>query len=108
VLLFLIPIWLGLIGFATAFTSISNRKKRAVICTLGVILLAPEGSKSFRWEDVLTTTRRVESDSESQTSLGSYTVHCHDGRKIIFNGFAHMEDLAEAIDVQVARARQPS
>ncbi|MBO0792704.1 MAG: hypothetical protein J2P36_17400 [Ktedonobacteraceae bacterium] len=77
----------------------SNRKKRAVICTFGVAFFLHEGFGSFRWKDVLTTTRQ----SGSKRSL-TYTVYCHDGRRIVFNGLTGMYMLAEAIDVQVAHA----
>lgn len=88
---------LSIIGVA-----LSNRKKRAVVCTLGVALLLPKGSESFRWEDVLTTTHMV----ASRGGL-TYTVHCHDGRRIVFRDFSHIRDLAETINVQVAHAQHP-
>jgi hypothetical protein len=84
------------IMFITAF---SNRKKRAVICPFGVAFLLYEGFGSFRWTEVLTTTRQ----SGSKRNL-TYTVYCHDGRCIVFNGLTGIDMLAEAIDVQIARA----
>lgn len=78
----------------------SNRKKRAVICPFGVAFFLSEGLGSFRWKDVLTTTRR----SGSKSSL-TYTVYCHDGRRIVFTGLIGIYMLAEAIDIQVARTQ---
>jgi hypothetical protein len=94
----LISFVLGLIIIKVA---LSNRKKRAVICTFGVAFFLYEGFGSFRWKDVLTTTRQGGSKGGSLT----YTVYCYDGRRIVFTGLIGMYMLAEAIDLQVARAQ---
>jgi hypothetical protein len=89
-------------GLAPIFIAISNRKKRAVICMHGVAFLTSQGSVSFRWEDVLTTTRFFSSQKRF-----IYTVHCRNGWRIVFKNLSRIKDLAEAIDVHVARTKRP-
>lgn len=89
-----------ILGFIIIVIALSNSKKRVVICPFGVAFFLSEGLGSFRWKDILTTTRQ----GGSKSSL-TYTIYCHDGRRIIFTGLMGMYMLAETIDIQVARAQ---
>jgi hypothetical protein len=96
---------IGVLGFALVLGAILNRNNRAVFCTNGVAYVTPKFADAFRWEQVLTTTNKVSASSDTDTSR-TYTVHCHDGRKFAFDGtLANMDDLAEQIEVAIARQR---
>ncbi|HET8840763.1 MAG TPA: hypothetical protein VFN35_04815 [Ktedonobacteraceae bacterium] len=84
--------------------ALSNSKKLVVICTFGVAFFLDQGFGSFRWQDVLTTTRQ----GGYKGSWFSYTVYCYNGQRIVFKNLSRMNMLADAIDVSIARARYSS
>lgn len=102
-LLYLVVLLLGGMGLWYIFGAISKRNTRVVLCTHGVAYVQPSGSDSFRWQDVLTTTTTIAARGRAHQVI--YTVHCHDGRKSVFKNISSIQDLAESVDVQVARAR---
>jgi hypothetical protein len=108
------------IGLWIILSAIYNHDMRAVVCTYGVVSARPSGIDSFRWQDVLTTFHKVHVSTSTSYNQSSgyattrtsvhhtYTVHCYDGRKFIFKSpLAHVQDLGEDIEVQVARIKQP-
>ena len=72
-----------------------------------------ESADAFRWEQVLmvfnktsVSTRQNQYGGRSTRVHHKYAVHCHDGRRFVFdNSLSHVEDLAEKIEVEVARRR---
>ncbi len=97
--------------------AILNRNNQAVVCTDGVAYVTRKSADAFRWEQVLMVFNRTSvSTSETQNEYGGtststsinhkYAVHCHDGRKFVFdNSLSKVEDLGERIEVEVARRR---
>ncbi|HTK07243.1 MAG TPA: hypothetical protein VL485_08745 [Ktedonobacteraceae bacterium] len=92
---------ISIIGVWYIFKAVSDRDMRVVICTRGVAFLNGSNSGGFRWQDVLTTFY-----SAGRKKLSTYTVHCQDGRKFVFQNLSGIQKLAENIDVRVARAKQ--
>ncbi len=105
------------IGLRVFILSILNRNNQAVVCTDGVAYVTRKSADAFRWEEVLTvfnrtsvsrsTTHNEYGGTTTHTSINhKYAVHCHDGRKFVFDdSLSHVEDLAERIEVEVARRR---
>lgn len=105
-------------GLWVVFKAILNRHIRAVVCTNGVAYVMRNSADAFRWEQVLTTFHKVSvststthyqsgGTSTSTSIKHAYTVHCHDGRKFVFDStLGKVQDLAETIEVEVARRRQ--
>lgn len=105
------------VGLWIILNAILNRNIRAVVCTNGVAYVMRNRADAFRWEQVLTvfhkvsvrtnTTQYQSGGTSTSTSIShTYTVHCHDGRKFTFNStLGKVQDLAETIEVQVARYR---
>lgn len=83
------------------FKAISNRNRRVVICTHGVAVVERRNTESFRWQEVLTvfTLPRYK-------ARPIYTVNCRDGRRFVFQDISGIEQLAESIEVRVARAKK--
>jgi hypothetical protein len=110
----LIFVGIGLMIFSRA---ILNRNNQAVVCTDGVAYVTRKSADAFRWEQVLmvfnrtsvsrsTTHNEYGGSSESTSINHKYAVHCHDGRKFVFdNSLRKVEDLGERIEVEVARRR---
>lgn len=105
------------IGLTGLIRTILNRNNQAVVCTDGVAYVMRKSADAFRWEQVLTVvnktsvSRHTTSDTHGFTNTSTtvhnkYAVHCHDGRTFVFDDmFSHVEDLAEKIEVEVARQR---
>ena len=101
------------IGLMTFVRAILNRNNQAVVCTDGVAYVTRESADAFRWEQVLmvfdkksVSTRQNKDGGRSTRVHHKYAVHCHDGRRFVFdNSLSHVEDLAEKIEVEVARRR---
>ncbi len=103
---------IGLIGIVKATL---NRHNQAVVCTDGVAYVTRESADAFRWEQVLmvfnktsvstSTTRNEQGFASTHSSIDhKYSVHCHDGRKFVFDDTLNrVEDLAEKIEVEVVR-----
>ncbi len=108
----LLFVGIGLMMFVRTFR---NRSNQAVVCTDGVAYVTRKGADAFRWDQVLmvfnrtsvstSTTHDANGFTSTSTSVNhKYAVHCHDGRKFVFdNSLSHVEDLAERIEVEVAR-----
>jgi len=105
------------IGFMMFLRAILNRNNQAVVCANGVAYVTRKSADAFRWEQVLmvfnrtsvsksTTHNEYGGTSTSTTINHKYAVHCHDGRKFVFdNSLSKVEDLGERIEVEVARRR---
>jgi hypothetical protein len=105
------------IGLMLFIRTILNRNNQAVVCTNGVAYVTRKSADAFRWEQVLTvfnktsvstnTTHNQYGGTSTSTSIHhKYAVHCHDGRKFVFDdSLSKVEDLAETIEVEVARRR---
>ncbi len=76
-------------GLWIVFKAILNRHIRAVVCTNGVAYVIRNSADAFRWEQVLTTFRKVSGNtttthyqnggtSTSSSIKHTYTVHCYD------------------------------
>ncbi len=103
------------IGIRIIVKALRIRNNRAVLCTNGVVYVTRNSADAFRWEQVLmvfnktfasTSTTHDEHGFErtSTTIHHQYAVHCHDGRKFVFDGrLSNVEDLAERIEVEVVR-----
>ena len=90
-----------IVGLQSIFKAISNRDRCVVFCAHGVAVLWGRNFESFRWQEVLT----IFTPPRYKRRL-IFTVHCHDGRKFVFQDLSDIEQLAEHIDVYVARAKQ--
>ncbi|MBO0795145.1 MAG: hypothetical protein J2P36_29970 [Ktedonobacteraceae bacterium] len=97
--LILVFFGLSIFVFRNIFRAISDRDRRVVLCTHGAAVLQGRNSESFRWQEVLTIFAL-----SRYKARPIYTVHCHDGRKFVFQDLSGIEQLAESINVQVARA----
>src|SRR5579859_1967289 len=97
----ILMIFLSVMSFQSLSRALSDRNMRVVICTRGVAFLRGRDYESFRWQDVLTTFSLTRYKKRP-----IYTVHCQDGRKFVFQNLSGIEDLAESIDVHVARAKR--
>jgi hypothetical protein len=105
------------IGLMIFLRAILNRNNQAVVCANGVAYVTRKSADAFRWEQVLMVFNRTSvSSSTTQNEYGGtststsvnrkYAVHCHDGRKFVFdNSLGKVEDLGERIEVEVARRR---
>jgi hypothetical protein len=105
------------IGLKIFMRAILNRNNQAVVCTNGVAYVTRKSADAFRWEQVLmvfnrtsinrSTTQNEYGGTSTSTSINhKYAVHCHDGRKFVFdNSLGKVEDLGERIEVEVARRR---
>jgi hypothetical protein len=105
------------VGLRILILSIFNRNNQAVVCTDGVAYATRKSVDAFRWEEVLmvfnrtfvstNTTHNEHGIASTSTSVHhKYAVHCHDGRKFVFDdGLSNVEDLVERIEVEVARRR---
>jgi len=106
-------------GLRIVFRAIRNRHIRVVVCTHGVAYVMRNSADAFRWEQVLTifhgvsvstsTTSSQSGGTSTSTSIEhTYTVHCQDGRKFVFDSrtLGKVQELAEAIEVEVARRRR--
>lgn len=100
--------------------TIGNRHSRAVICTHGIACITTKTADTARWEDILTivhgvnvtTTRHQTQGGGSYTTTSvshTFTVHCYDGRKILFDSTScgKVEELGETIQVELARRGLP-
>ena len=108
------------VGLLMVIRAILNRNIRAIVCTNGVVSIKRKSADAFRWEQVLQTFKKVSvstthyRSSTTGASAGSstsihytYSVHCHDGRKFVFDStLGRVQDLAETIEVEVARHRR--
>lgn len=109
-----------IIGLGVITSAILNSRIRAFVCNNGVAYLMRNGADAFRWEQVLKVFHKVTSSTSTSTNQQgftttstrlshTYTVHCHDGRKFVFNStLGKVQDLAETIEVQAARAAHAS
>jgi hypothetical protein len=112
---------LGIVyGLWRIMKAIGNRGARAVVCTHGAALVTSKGAAAFRWQDALTVTHNVKVTSTTHQSASGatststsvrhrYTVHCHDGRKILFDSAifgGKVQKLGETLQVEVARWNQ--
>ena len=100
--------------------TIGNRGSRAVVCTGGAALVTAKRADAFRWQDALTVTHNVKVTSTTHRSASGatststsvrhrYTVHCHDGRTILFDSAlfgGKVQRLGETLQVEVARWNQ--
>ena len=105
------------IGLIIFLKTILIRNNQAVVCTGGVAYVTRKSADAFRWEQVLlvfnktyvsksTTQNENGFTSNSTTVHHKYAVHCHDGRKFVFDDtLSHVEDLVERIELEVARQR---
>ena len=85
-----------------------------MVCTNGVAYVTRKIADAFRWEQVLTVFNKTfVTHSTSHSEYGGtsttttihhkYAVHCHDGRRFVFDdNLSHVEDLAERIQVEKA------
>ncbi|HEY7347544.1 MAG TPA: DUF6585 family protein [Ktedonobacterales bacterium] len=114
----------GLLGIVYSLwqivKAIGNSGARAVVCTHGAALVTSRRADAFRWQDAITVTHNVKvSRSTHQSASGvtststsvrhRYTVHCHDGRKILFDSAlfgGKVQKLGETLQVEVARWNQ--
>jgi hypothetical protein len=109
--LILWSLFFSIVGFRSIFRAISNRTKRIIICTHGVAVLQGGNAESFRWQEVLTSFALPHYKTFPSFTLPRYkvclifTVHCRNGRKFVFQDLSGIEQLAESIEVQVARAK---
>lgn len=112
---------LGMVyGLWRILKAIGNSSARAVVCAYGAALVTPKGAAAFRWQDALTVTHDVKVTRTTNRSASGatytstsvrhkYTVHCHDGRKILFDGAifgGKVQRLGETLQVEVARWNQ--
>jgi hypothetical protein len=97
------------IGLMIFLRAILNRNNQAVVCANGVAYVMRKSADAFRWEQVLmvfnrisisrSTTHNEYSGTSTSTSVNrKYAVHCHDGRKFVFdNSLGKVQDLRERI-----------
>jgi hypothetical protein len=96
---------------------------RVAACDGGVAIATRKVNDAFRWVDVLTVTSRVDVHAYTHYTGPNgtppmtttqvrkrFTVHCHDGRTFLLDSAlfgSRIQDLAETIQVNAARAAQP-
>ena len=112
---------LGIVyGLWSILKAIRNSSSRAVVCAYGAALVTPGVAAAFRWQDALTVTHNVKvTRTTHQSASGTpytstsvrhkYTVHCRDGRKILFDSAifgGKVQKLGETLQVEVARWNQ--
>ncbi len=116
----LFGIVLVVVAFGMLVKTIGNRNSRAVVCAHGVACITRKRADAARWRDILTVTHKVDvtRTTHQYQSGGSYTttsvrhkftVHCQDGRKILFDSNScgrKVEELGETIQVELARRNQ--
>ena len=96
---------------------------RVAACANGIAVHTRNVHDAFTWADLLTVTSRIDVTQTRATNSYSgatttttrirkrFTVHCHDGRTFVLDSalFGHrIQDLADVIQVNVARAKQTS
>jgi hypothetical protein len=108
---------LTVVAFVSLIRTILNHNSRAIICAHGVACITSKRADAVRWRDILTVTHKVDvtRTTHQYQSGGSYTttsvshkftVHCQDGRKILFDKTScgrKVQELGETIQVELAR-----
>lgn len=112
---------LMVVALVSLVRTIGNRHSRAVVCANGVACITRKRADGARWEDILTVihgvdvkTTRTYNQTTGFTSTSTrvshkYTVHCHDGRKILSDKTScgrKVEELGETLQVELARRQQ--
>ena len=105
------------IGLLMVVKAIRKRNNQAIFCTEGVAYVTRKVTYGFRWDEVFmvfnktsisTSTMHNEyGGTDTSTNVSHrYAIHCHDGRRFVLdNSLSNVEDLAERIEVEIARRR---
>ncbi|HEY7126719.1 MAG TPA: hypothetical protein VH540_22470 [Ktedonobacterales bacterium] len=109
-----------LIALVSLVRTFLNRHSRGVACAYGVACITRKHADAVRWEEILTvihgidvhttTTRHQHGGTTTSTTVShKYTVHCQDGRKILFDKTScgrKIQDMGETLQVETARRNQ--
>ncbi len=121
-LLALLSLYLLFLGVRKIFLTASNPDMRVVACQHGIAFVRRSGSAGFYWQDVQNTFKRqvnlfpnISSGDATDILIAlirfcsirrSYTIHCRDGRKFVFQEpLTRLEDLAERVETHVRRVK---